>query len=271
MQMTAQMPRGLLGVLTFGVALAAAGCGGKGTAGTCSTYPACGGDPKGDWTLTDGCENLVVNPYQEPSLPEQLQQPQVTTEAPPQPQPTTSGDWCSQLVYEPTTKPSMPVQGVVLWHGPPTVSSGYLHQNADGTYDALIQFKTSEHTYFANACLTRFESVAPSCAKLGADLETYLASQPSFKFDATTMACTGDSSVGCTCSYDYQVQAPDLGAWHVDPSDSKTIVYAGTTRTEPQSATFCQTGDVLELSGANGSDLFSAQGVRSAKFQRTTP
>lgn len=268
MQTRAQMTVGLV----LGLALAVAGCDGKGTAGTCSTYAACGGDPKGDWTLTDGCENLVVNPYQEPSLPQQLQQPQYATQAPPQPEPTTSGDWCSQLVYEPSTKPSMPVQGVVLWHGPPTVSSGYLHQNADGTYDALIQFKTAEHTYFANACLTRFETTAPSCAKLGTDLQAYLASQPSFKFDTgAAMACTGDSSVGCDCEYNYQVQAPDMGTWRVDPSDGKTIIYAGTTRTEPQSATFCRSGGTLELSGANGSSLFSAQGVRSAKFQLTTP
>ncbi|MDB4979362.1 MAG: hypothetical protein JWM82_114 [Myxococcales bacterium] len=253
------------------------GCGGKGTAGTCSTYGACGADAKGvsgNWRLVAGCANLIVSPYQEPSLPEQLQQPQTLTQAPPQPQPTTSGDWCSQLVYEPSTSPSMAVRGVVLWHGPPSVSDGYLNQAADptdgtrGTYSAQIQFRTHETTYFANACLTRFERVAPSCAKFGTDLEAYFASQPGFKFDPATPTCTGDSAVGCTCRYDYQVQAGEMGTWQIDPASSTTIVYAGTSRTEPQSASFCQQGDTLELSGLDGTSLFNAAGVRSAKLQR---
>ena len=277
MQTTTQMTA----IARLGLVVAlAAGCGGMGTAGTCMTYGACGADAKGvagNWTLVAGCENLVVAPYQQPSLPEQLQQPQFVSQAPPQPQPTTSGDWCSQLVYEPSVSPTMPVKGVVLWHGPPTVSDGYLNQVADptdatqGTYSAQIQFRTHEQTYFANACLTRFESVAPSCDKFGADLQAFLTPQPGFKFDPTQPTCTGDSSVGCTCKYDYQVQSGEMGTWRVDPANPKTIVFSGTSRTEPQSASFCQVGDSLELSGLDGTSLFSAQGVRSAKFQRAAP
>jgi hypothetical protein len=248
-----------------------AGCDGKGAAGTCTTYGACGGEPMGNWNLVSGCENLVVSPYQQPSLPEQLQQPQFPTIEPPQPQPTTSGDWCSQLVYEPSVSPSMPIKGVVLWHGPASVSSGYLHANMDGTYDAEIQFNTAEHTYFANACLTRFENKAPTCMQFGMDLVTYLASQPSFKFDPTQPACTGDSSVGCDCKYDYQVQSPEQGTWHVDPANTSTVVFAGTVRSEPRASSFCQATDSLELSGLDGTSLFGATGVRSAKFVRSTP
>jgi hypothetical protein len=268
--MTRMTRMGLVQLGLFALALAA-GCDGKGAAGTCSTYAACGGDSLGDWSLVAGCENLVVSPYQQPSLPEQLQQPQYPTLEPPQAQPTTSGDWCSQLVYTPSVSPTMPVKGVVLWHGPPSVSSGYLHQNVDGTYDAEIQFNTAEHTYFANACLTRFESVAPTCAKFAADLEMYLASQPSFKFDAGMMACTGNSSVGCDCSYHYQVQSPEQGTWHVDPANATTLVFSGTTRSEPRPSSFCQNGDTLDLSGEGGTSLFGASGVRSARFQRTAP
>ncbi|HVZ71148.1 MAG TPA: hypothetical protein VHJ20_02130 [Polyangia bacterium] len=272
-------------IIVVAVALLAGGvgaCGGKGTAGTCETFAGCGADAKGvagSWSLVGGCENLVVTPYQVPSLPEQLQQPQVLTLAPPQAQPTTSGDWCSNLVYEPSVSPSMPVRGVTLWHGPPTVADGYLNQVADpkdasrGTYSAQIQFRTAETTYFANACLTRFERVAPSCATFGADLKAYFMANPGFKFpdDPTSpnaQICTGDSSVGCTCTYDYQVQAGEMGTWQIDPANATTIIFAGTARTEPQSASFCQQGNSLELSGLDGTDLFGAQGVRSAKFTR---
>jgi hypothetical protein len=247
--------------------LAAAGCGGMGTEGTCSTFAGCGGDPKGNWILASGCQNLVVTPYQMPSLPDQLAQPQTPTQAPPQPQPTTSGDWCSQLIYQPSVNPMMPVKDVVLWHGPATVHDGYLKMHDDNTYDAQIQFLTNEHTFFPNACLTRYERVAPSCEKLGKDLADYEMSQPSFMF-GMTMVCTGDSSVGCDCKYQYQVQAMEMGTWKVDPAQPATIVFSATLRSEPQAASFCQNGASLDLSGEDGTSLFSGAGVRSATFTR---
>jgi hypothetical protein len=268
---------------TFGfslcfVALAAtlsaglSGCGGKGTEGTCSTYPACGGTPNGDWSLQTGCTNLVVMPYQQPSLPDQLAQPQTATVAPPQPMATTSGDWCSQLVYEPSTNAMMPVRSVVLWHGPPTVHSGYVHINDDHTYASMIQFITLEHTFFPNSCITRYEqnpdpAMPLTCAKLGTDLAAYEQTQPGFMFDLA-MTCVGDISVGCDCSYHYQAQSGAMGTWTVDPANSGSIVFASTATTEPQAASLCQSGSTLQLSGENGTSLFGAQGVRSAQFTR---
>jgi hypothetical protein len=246
----------------------AAGCGGKGTEGSCSTYAGCGGDPVGKWGLTTGCQNLVVMPYQMPSLPEQLAQPQTTTMAPPQPMPTTSGDWCSQLIYQPSIDPSMPVKGVVLWHGPPTVHDGFLTMLEGGRYHAEIQFITPEHTFFDHACLTRYERVAPSCEKLGRDLAEFEQTQPGFKFGDLSMVCVGDSNVGCDCYYTYQVQGMEQGTWSVDPANPSSIVFASINSTEPQSATFCQSGDSLTLSGENGTILFGALGVRSGSFAR---
>jgi hypothetical protein len=256
-------------VLLAGSLLLAAGCGGKGTEGTCSTYAGCGGDPKGNWTLATGCQNLVVTPYQVPSLPEQLAQPQTATQAPPQPMPTTSGDWCSQLIYQPSIDPSMPVKGVVLWHGPPTVHDGYLKVNDNGTYSAMIQFITPEHTFFDNACLTRYETQAPTCAKLGMDLAAYEQTQPGFMFGDLSMVCTGDSSVGCDCQYQYQVQGMEMGTWIIDPAHPSSIVFASVSSTERQAATFCANGDTLQVSGQDGTVLFGALGVRSGEYTRT--
>jgi hypothetical protein len=258
------------------VALAAAlsaglaGCGGKGTEGTCTTYPACGGVPNGDWSLMTGCANLVVMPFQQPSLPDQLAQPQANTLAPPQPMMTTSGDWCSQLVYEPSTNPMMAVRSVVLWHGPPTVHSGYVHINDTGTFAAMVQYITNEHTFFSNACITRYEQnpkVPLSCDQLGMDLAFYEKTQPGFMF-ADSMVCTGDVSVGCDCSYQYQAQSGAMGTWSVDPAKSGSIVFASSATSEPQSASFCQNGQTLQLSGDDGTSLFGAQGFRSGQFVR---
>lgn len=259
-------------VLLAGSLLLAAGCdlvGGKGTEGTCPTYRGCGGQPVGNWSLSTGCNNLVVTPYQMPSLPEQLAQPQTPTQAPPQPMPTTSGDWCSGLIYQPSIDPAAPVKGVVLWHGPPTVHDGYVYVLEGGTYKAQIQFLTEERTYFDNACLTRYERTAPACEKLGSDLKAYLQGEPSFKFNLDPkMICTGDSAVGCDCRYQYQVQAMEQGTWQLDPATPSSIVFSSLSRTEPQSAKFCQSGDTLQLSGNDGTVLFGALGVRSGSFTR---
>jgi hypothetical protein len=267
--MRAHTTAGLLVALLAG--LAGAGCSGKGTEGTCSTYAGCGGDPRGVWSLTTGCQNLIVTPYQPPSLPDQLAQPQTATPAPPQPQPTTSGDWCSQLVYQPSVDPNMPVRAVVLWHGPPTVHDGDLTVYDKGRYKAQIQFRTDEHTYFSNACLTRYESPAPSCQQLGIDLAAFEGTQPSFMFGPKDMVCQGDSSVGCDCHYQYQVQALEQGTWSLDPNDSTSIIFASTSRSEPQAASFCQGNGSLQLSGNDGTILFSAVGVRSAEFSYVSP
>jgi hypothetical protein len=265
---------GALSVLLLG-ALAAAGCGGKGTEGTCATFPACGGNPQGNWTLATGCLNLVNTPYQQPSLPDQLAQPQTITEAPPQPQPTTSGDWCSQLVYEPTISPTMPVRGVVLWHSPPTVNDGFLRLNADHTYDAHVRYVTHEHTYFANACLTRYD-VVQSCEQFGMDLAAYEHSQPGFMFGITdgagntdtSMVCKGDVTVGCDCYYDYQGQSGEMGTWNTS-GNGTSIWFSSVGMTEPQSAGFCQTNGSLDLTGDDGTSLFGAQGLRTAHFVPT--
>jgi hypothetical protein len=259
-----------------GVLLAAAlaaGCGGTGTEGTCGTYPACGGgNPQGHWTLTAGCMNLVNTPFQQPSLPDQLMQPQTITEAPPQPQPTTSGDWCSNLVYEPTLSPAMPVRGVVLWHSPPVVHDGFVNLEVNGTFDAHIRFINHEFTHFDSACLTRYDT-PKSCMQLGIDLAAYEHSQPGFMFGTTdnmgnvdaSNVCTGDPlTTGCDCHYDYQGQAGEMGTWGL--SDATTIVLASMGMTEPQAASYCLTGGALQLTGFDGASLFAAQGLRSAQF-----
>jgi hypothetical protein len=59
-----------------------------------------------------------------------------------------------------------------------------------------------------------------------------------------------------------------MGTWQIDPANPTTIIYAGSLRTEPQKASFCQQGDSLTLSGLDGTILFNAAGVRSAQYTR---
>jgi hypothetical protein len=249
-----------LGILALGNT----GCGGRGAAGTCALYGACGGDPAGSWTLDDACESLVVKPYQQISLPDQLKQPQDPTLEPPQPQPTTSGDWCSQLVYQPTDT-SAPIKSVVLWHGPLDIRGGALYHNMDATYTATIIFGAPQRVFFPGACLTAYQSQAakPTCMQLAADLADYLTTQPSF----SKIECT-EQSGGCDCSYDYQLISADLGVWEVDPADPMAIIHHSKNGSEPQRSAFCVDGDTMKLSGADGTSMLGQQGLRSLSYTR---
>jgi hypothetical protein len=265
-----------LGTLTL-LALAGAGCGGRGAAGTCATYPACGGDPAGDWTLDIACESLVVKPYQQLSLPEQLRQPQTSTLEPPQTQPTTSGDWCSQLIYQPTDT-SAPIKSVVLWHGPLDIRGGALYHNQDHTYTATIIFGGPQHTFFPGACLIAYQSNAakPTCSQLGADLTEYLTTQPSFAKPGMPgtqgIECVTQSD-GCDCAYDYQLISADLGVWELDPTDSTAIIHHSKNGSEPQRSAFCAPSgsNTLQLTGIDGTSMLGQQGLRSLSYVSAAP
>jgi hypothetical protein len=89
-------------------------------------------------------------------------------------------------------------------------------------------------------------------------------------FGDVSMVCTGDSSVGCDCRYQYQAQGMEMGTWSVDPATPTSMLFASTNGTEPQAASFCVTAEKkLLLSGENGTNLFGALGVRSGEYKPT--
>jgi hypothetical protein len=271
---------GTLGLL----AAAVAGCNGTGLggAGTCLTYGACGGEALGNWTLQEGCVNLVVKPYQQLSLPEQMRQPQDPTLEPPQPTPTTSGSWCSDLVYQPADT-TAPIKSVVLWHGPLDLRGGTLFHNADAahTYTATIVFGAPQETFFPAECLGTYQAAPDAgadeqdqCTALEAALVKYLKTQPSFKFtdtvdaDGGTLAACVARDGGCNCKYDYQLISADSGVWEVDPQDRSVIIHHGKNSSEPQRSTFCAPADgqTLKMSGIGGTSMLNQQGLRSLSY-----
>jgi hypothetical protein len=272
-------------VVGFWGALAAGGVGcGLGAAGTCSTYASCGGDPSGGWTLDEGCLNLVVRPYQQLSLPQEMQQPQDPTLEPPQPQPTTSGSWCSDLIYQPANK-SAPVVSVVLWHGPLKLRGGTIFHNndTDKLYTATIKFGAQQRTFFPAECLGTYQTSAEAgaaadpqqqCTDLEAALVGYLTTQPSFQFVDVTDPSTGAvkhaceaRNGGCDCTYDYQLISSDGGVWEIDPNDKNVLIHHSKTASEAQRTTFCATdGQHLQMTGIDGTGILNQLGLRSLSY-----
>jgi len=277
--------------LAFGCSLSGCGTGAK---GECPGLGSCGGDPSGNWKIANVCQYGPVRPSQPTDIGEFLSGAAPTL-APPQPNPvlpvqTTSGDWCSSLVY--------PSDGTItnaaLWHDPPILVDGAVgFMAADHSYTATYTFSTPvgpgdplapgalNSTHFAPACLVANggksmtdPALPPTCAELATALTKYYAAQPVPAFNDIQCAVTTDG--GCDCSYIFRLVVADTGSWSVSGSTlletSSLITFNGQeAKTQAPArtleASFCaQPGAMLQLTGKDGSSLNGLLGLRSLSF-----
>jgi hypothetical protein len=271
-------------VAAIGAAAALTGCG-TGSEYGCPVAASCGGDPTGTWAVGGLCQHTPPVPYQPLSLPQYQKRPQDPTINSPPPTPTTSGDWCSGLVYNPPTPMTLEgsVASVVPWHDAPPLMSGTLtFAAATGTSGPLYTVSFTfgpkrSSTHFGPACL-QANGFTPTCSQLQDELEvfftnaaaTVVGSIPAYSaFSCTTSSGDG----GCDCSYDYQVVVTDQGSWGTDGSvlTAKSLIIqyaydgaqaASVEPVQPMQATFCVNGN-LTMTGYQGTSLFDVIGLRS--------
>jgi hypothetical protein len=279
---------GVLPLLALGVAtaLAVAGCG-QGAKGGCPAIPSCGGSPIGTWkNIADACSFQPVRPAQPIDVTAfGTIMPPTAMVTPPQPNPvvaqqTTSGDWCSSLVYNPDDT----VLNVALWHDAPILSDvNILFAGASG--GALPSYLTTmtftdpsdpgarNSTHFAHRCLVANGAPAPTCDKLTKALTGfYMPASPSVPPNFDKIACADDGDGGCTCSYVFTLQVSDQGTWTQQDDillqDSSIYLLNGQPVPSQTPATtvqtpYCVDGGALELSGLRGGSLFGVQGLRT--------
>jgi hypothetical protein len=279
----------LLIALAAGAAVAL-GCSSGGTEGGCGSIASCGGDPTGEWQVDGVCQYAPPQPDQPLSFPEYTQQPQDPTIPPPQPQPTTSGSWCSGLVYNPpgTGTPEGAVANVTLWHEPATFTSGTMSFTADHKYDAELVLSTQSSTYFPVSCL-QANGFSPTCKQLQRQLNTFFGAAAMLKHaqsayqapktadPAAGIQCAEMTDGGCICDYTYQVTVSDTGAWASNGSllSFTTEAYAyNAARNTPNAPTFpvlanyCASGNRLSLSGNAGVSLSGVVGLRTMTLRK---
>jgi hypothetical protein len=267
-----------IGLLSAGISA----CAGKGTEGSCGVAADCGGDPSGNWQVNGFCEYDALSPYRPMSLSEQTQQLQNPSLAPLQPQPTTDGNWCFDLVYSPPD--AMHVDGSVksvnLWHGSPTVQSGTVSfDSAMGSYAVDLNFvQKSVMSHFSQSCI-QFAGATPTCAQLATQLTAFYTSNAmgsGGKAAFQNVACVLGVPDGCDCTYDYEVELKDTGAWSQNDNilfeSSVSYKYndqavASQTPTSTQGVTFCRSGDSLTLTGYEGASLSLAPGLRTLQLK----
>jgi hypothetical protein len=299
----------LVAALGLGLgAVCAVGCGG-GAEGGCPALASCVGDPTGTWTATaaDACQYRPVRPAQPADVNSFVGKGVLApTLAPPQPQPvmsqqSTSGDWCSALVYS-TAMP--PVSYVTLWHDAPAFAGGQVSFNSDHTYSVKLTFSTpgyangegdpdagtgtgappgagSNATHFAPICLLAY-GATPTCDDLTQGLTAFYKPVPPATASFQNIRCAPASDGGCDCSYVYVVVVQDSGTWSVsgdtllEDSTMGSYSYNGLLLTtqgapsqvpaQPMQATFCKQNGQLLLTGARGSSLSWVTGLRTMKL-----
>jgi hypothetical protein len=292
---TAILTRLLRTVLAVGVGvLGLAGCNAGGAQGGCPALASCGGSPVGTWsTVVDACQFQAVRPAQ----PVDVMSfggitPAVAMIAPPQPNPvvaqqTTSGDWCSSLVYNVDDT----LLNVALWHDAPLLKSANITYGADNSYLTKLTFSTDvlppaqNTTHFAPHCLLANGASNPTCAKLTTALTAFYAQTAAQSADPnfTGINCSDSASDGgCDCTYVYTVVVADQGMWAVQgdtllqDSGNAAYTYNGAavsslTPASTMETSFCAGGGLLQLTGYRGGSLFGVLGLRTMVLSTSTP
>ena len=281
-----------LGLL--GLSLAAlAGCG-KGAKGTCPQLEICGGDPSSNtpWQVSEVCDVPPFRPAQPGDVMDfQSTPPLAPTIAPPQPNPvipqqTTSGDWCSGLVFMPGTG-GFVVSNANLWHEAPHISNDLVnkpstillaHSGADRSYVTTLFFEDQNSTHFAPHCLVEDGAVGATCTDLANALKGFYttAALPGIEPTYSSIMCAdAPSDGGCDCSYTFNLEVQDQGTWAIDPNDATVLVQDSTVlqwngqsmnaeaSTTTLRSSFCAQNGTLQLSGVNGGSLSNVQGLRT--------
>lgn len=245
--------------LPLSLALALAGltsaCSGKGVAGKCADIAACGGDPVGVWKIDSMCEfNEASQPLLTVPIPSAISSPQTPALAGAPPSPTTSGDWCSGLVYLPPAAATNGTIGNVQFFARPLqFVKGNIAFLADGSYSTNIFGASPEKTHFTRSCLNAY-GANPTCA----ELQEGLNAQPLVNYVELTCADGADS--GCDCVYKLAETAGAVGTWRVDGT---TMLQFPNRGDAAQQSDFCSDGQTMTMGGKAGTHLLASSGRRT--------
>ena len=256
-----------------------AGCQGRGATGGCSGAASeCCGNPVGVWLVTSACNFPVYSrPAQNYDTSRGYFQPE-TGATPPA---TTSGPWCWDISFDKDGNVATPATPMA---NPDIVLSGTVTFSDDHTYVYKLTAASTTKFHVAHSCFG-VNGANVTCAQLATKLTTspigvnpvYMSTvmgQPAF-------ACA-DAGDGCDCTFDYleadlnNSAVGDEGAWvqegsvihHYSISGQGNLFETSPSRRTVRDATFCQNGDMMELSGANGQPLALKSGARSLTLTR---
>jgi len=222
---------------------------------------ACGGDPVGNWTLVDSC--------QDPTLPDMAtakrtlrNQPVVTAVQPP-PEPASS-DWCADLVYGPNG-----IDFLNLPRNSPKLLGAYLSyqspdpSHASGSYSAFVTTRDTTSIDLSRSCIERF-GYSATCDQFAVAFATFGTTLGGVK----ETSCKDDGNGGCLCRYTVEADAAGANLSGQFAVDGSTITHFASDMLLPSQVDFCVQGTRLTLWGHDRTSIMDLAGARTMSFDK---
>jgi len=275
----------LSSALVGAVALITAGCT---QTPRCQELGSCGGpDPVGSWVLAPGygsCNEDLYVSQTDPRL--------VGAEVPAARVPAIDPalwDWCDSLVTSGGTHLVVVSAGFV--YSDPRTGSATVRFKHDGTFSAGLTVTGTYLLDFPALCMREFGGMDGRAADPDNDpngapvnickqLETAqrrTGTNTGAYFNTTCDKNPSDPQ-GCLCAFDLTATGGPSGLYQLLDSNGNVCPPTATNcntlqflpqTTFPQKATFCMTGDSLELTGTDGAYLFdNSTGLRTLKLKK---
>jgi hypothetical protein len=213
----------------------------------------CGGNPTGDWTLIDSCQDPAYVPTtQRTHLGQTID---VARTPPPEP---ASADWCADLKYGPSG-----ITALNLPRDTPKILGAYLRYGADNTYGVFLASSATTSFEFSWSCLTRF-GYSSTCAQFGEAFANYGANLGGVK----NTSCQ-NSENGCRCTYTSESDAAGTNLTGTWSANGSVISHFANSMLLPSQVDFCQDrADHMTVWGRDRTNIFDIPGVRTLTLQR---
>jgi hypothetical protein len=254
--------RGVLGLF----AVLAAGCT---QTPLCEELEACGGNfPLGVWELRpgDGSASCSEDLYA-PTVDTRLKDSEVPAARTPPLEPALF-DWCNLLVAGGGEEIFLnPAQ---FYYESGRIGQATITYNPDGTFSAGLTRTGTFKLDFPATCMRAFgasdgKSVNPDdpAAPIGdvcKQLEVPLAASGAGEGSYRNTTCQATAEGGCECWFDVTETGGPVGRYR--QVDQNTIIHYASTNF-PATVSFCNKGNRLLLTGADGAYLYNFPGLRS--------
>jgi hypothetical protein len=249
----------------------------------CPPLDSCGGSVLGDWRLANDHPSCSEQIYSAPADP-RLGQPEgdLPPARTPPPEPALY-DWCDLLVTGMGdivhTPPLFFPGGPTGYQGPSNVANYYvggpigaatIHYDTDGTYTLSTTRTGTYFLDFPSFCVRNFGAKDGLTGNVCQQLQVGLNKVAATKY--RNIGCDLDpndppATAGCICHFDLFDTQTNTGFWGTNGSTLQHLP----GNNFPQYATFCSSGDTLQLTGADGAYLFDRVGLRTLDLVKFTP
>jgi hypothetical protein len=189
-------------------------------------------------------------------------------------------DWCDQLLLQAFNEKTGTLVLAANFYTPDIqIGAGTVTFKTDGTYSAGLTRTGSFTLAFPALCVREFGATDNNPAfdynanmtsgppvNICKQIELPLGQMGMGPGSFRNTSCSPDGAGGCDCTFDATETGGGAGTYltqATDPVLDSNIILALPGKDFPQNISYCNTGNELQLTGANGEYLFGTLGLRT--------